>query len=211
MSEPTPVAERESSSPSAPLTGSASEAEILTLPPIDVLEGQIPISAATGQPARDRLMIVGMSLLYAAALSAAVAFAKAWWDTLQVAYWPNSIELTRWADVRAGSWQSVILVVVMGLIGATMVAMPAITAFNAWNGHRWSRIAALWSIGAAGLAFLLNWVAWISLPLTIAGAVILWTPRVARYFEHWRMFRAGEALHPTEWTNVFYGPLPRYR
>lgn len=185
--------------------------EILTLPPLDELAPGIPISGATGQPRRGKVMVVGMALLYAAALSAAVALATAWWDTIHVDSWPSSARLFALAHVAAGTWQSVLLVLAMGLIGATMVSVPAIAGFNAWNGHRWSRIVGLVAVVVSGLAWFLNPIAWTGLPLSVLGAAILWTRPVTRYYGHWEAFRGGEPRNPAVYTQVAYGPLPRYR
>ena len=201
MTEPEPVVPADAAAPG----------EILTLPPLDELAPGIPISGATGQPRRGKVMVVGMALLYAAALSAAVALATAWWDTIHVDSWPSSARLFGMAHVAAGSWQSVLLVLAMGLIGATMVSVPAVAGFNAWNGHRWSRIVGLVAVVVSGLAWFLNPIAWTGLPLSVLGAAILWTRPVTRYYGHWEAFRGGEPRNPAVYTQVAYGPLPRYR
>ena len=194
---------------SAPVSDPVPE-EILTLPPLDEFTPAIPISGSTGQPRRGKVMVVGMAFLYAAAMSAAASLALAWWDTIHVATWPHAIRLFALADVRAGSWQSVLLVVAMGLIGAAMVTVPAIAGFNAWNGYRWSRIAGIVAVVVSGLAWFLNPIAWIGLPLSLVGAAILWTRPVTRYYGHWEQFRGGEPRRPVEHTHVVYGPLPRF-
>ncbi len=185
--------------------------EILTLPPLDEFEPAIPISGSTGQPRRGKVMVVGMAFLYAAAISGVVSLALAWWDTIHVATWPHSTRLFALAGVRAGSWQSVLLVVAMGLIGAIMVTVPAIAGFNAWNGHRWSRVVGIVAVVVSGLAWLMNPIAWAGLPLSVVGAAILWTRPVTRYYGHWEQFRGGEPRRPVEYTHVVYGQLPRFR
>ncbi len=208
VSEPRPVVPGDSG---ATAEDAATPGEILTLPPLDEIEPGIPISGATGQPRRGKVMVAGMAFLYAAALSGAVALATAWWDTIHVATWPTSARLFSMAHVAAGSWQSVLLALALGLIGATMVSVPAIAGFNAWNGYRWSRIAGLVAVAVSGLAWFLNPIAWVGLPLTVVGAAILWTRPVTRYYGHWEAFRGGEARRPAVYGHLTYGPLPRYR
>ncbi len=191
--------------------GDAASDEILTLPPLDESAPGIPISGSTGQPRRGKVMVVGMGFLYASAISALASLAKAWWDTIHVATWPHSIRLYDLANVPPGSWQSVLLVVAMGLIGAAMVTVPAIAGFNAWNGYRWSRIVGIVAVPVSGLAWFMNPVAWIALPLAVIGATILWTRPVTRYYGHWEQFRGGEPRRPVEYTQVVYGPLSRFR
>lgn len=184
--------------------------DIATLPPLDEWQPEIPISESTGQPRRGKVMVVGMLFLYAAAVNAAVAYAKVWWDTIHVENWPHSARLLEMVHVRPGSWQSIVWVTVLGLMAAAMVAAPAIAGFNAWNGHRWSRIAACVAIAFAGLGYFSNHLAWVGVPLSIIGAIILFTRPVTRYFNHWAAFREGELLHPTEWGEVVYGPVRRF-
>lgn len=182
-----------------------------TLPPLEELAPAIPISQATGQPRRSKVMLVGALFLYAGAVAAAVAFGVAYWDTIHVQNWPHSIRLIRWFHPGPGTWQSVLLVCLMGLIGAVMTAAPAITGFQAWNGHRWSRVAGLVSCALAGLAVTMNDVAWLSLPLVAIGTGILFTPPVGRYFWHWQVFRTPAPPAAPRTEPVTYGPLPRYR
>lgn len=197
--------------PTAPMPEPDDPEAIRSLPPLDEWASDLPISTATGQPRRGKVMVVGMSLLYASALTSAASLALAWWNTIHVVTWPDSIRLFRMAHVAPNSWQTVLLVLAMGLIGASMVATTAIAGFNAWNGHRWSRILAIVSVGVTCLAWFLNPMAWAAVPLAAVGAAVLWTRPVTRYFGHWEAFRRGEPQRPIEWTAVYYGPLPRYR
>ncbi len=197
--------------PESALEAPSSDDLIRTLPPLDESPSGVPISDQTGQPRRGKVMVLAMAFLYAAALVSAAALGKAWWDTLHVGNWPNSIRLIRIAHVSPSQWQTVLLVLAMGFAGAAMTASCAIAGFNAWNGYRWSRIAAIVAVVITGLAWFLNPLAWVALPLAAIGAGVLWTPPVTRYFGHWEAFRAGQAQHPIEWGRVYYGPLPRYR
>ncbi len=184
---------------------------IQTLPPIDVIEQLVPLSEATGQPRRDTVMIIGISFLYAATVAAAAGYGKSWWDAIHVAGFAESSRLIEMTDPRPGSWQSVVWVVVLALIALAMTSSAAISAFNAWNGHRWSRVASLGATVLSALAYFVNEWAWVAVPLAVVGTIILWLPPVGRYFHHWALFRSGEPAEATEWEDVFYGRLPRYR
>lgn len=185
---------------------------IVTLPPIDEIRRALPISTITGQPRRSKVMATGVGLLLASSTAAAVSLGIAWWDAIHVENWPNATNLIRWLHPDAGTWQSVVLVCGMGAIGATMSAAPAVAAFNAWNGHRWSRWAGLIACGiVAALAVLMNWQAWIALPLAALGALMLFLPPVSRYFDHWAAYRAPRPSRELSNEPVFYGPLARYR
>lgn len=185
---------------------------IATLPPIDEIRPALPISQATGQPRRSKLMATSAGLLLASSAAAAVSLGFAWWDAIHVENWPDATNLTRWLHPDAGTWQSVVLVCGMGAIGATMATAPAVAAFNAWNGHRWSRWAGLVACAVVGgLAVLMNWQAWIALPLAVIGAILLFLPPVTRYFDHWDAYRAANPAKELRTDPVFYGPLWRYR
>lgn len=186
--------------------------DIATLPPLDEMPVEVPISHSTGQPRRSKMMLTGVLFLYAAAGASAVALAIAWWTTIHVGNWPNSINLIRWFHPGPGTWESVLLVCIMGAIGVAMTAAPAVVAFQAWNGHRWSRWAGLVVCALlAGLALLMNRPAWVALPLTAVGTVLLFLPPVSRYFQHWRVFRTPDPAPELRREPVFYGPLARYR
>lgn len=185
---------------------------IETLPPLDELRPQVPISAATGQPRRSRWMVVAMSFLYASSVVAAVSLSKAWWDAIHMHTFAHAVKLIEWWQPRPGGWRSIVAVVLMFLIGGLMTAAPSIAGFNAWNGHRWSRWAALVSVGIACGAFAMSSWALPALPLAAIGAALLWLPAVTRYFRHWDEFRTGSVIVPRRTPDeVVYGPLSRFR
>ena len=62
-----------------------------------------------------------------------------------------------------------------------------------------------------GGALTLNVYAWPTIAWAAAGAVLLWTPPASRYFLAWRARRHPEQVFAPPTTNVYYGPLPRYR
>lgn len=197
---------------STPVTQARRPAQIETLPPLDELTPQVPISEATGQPRRSKVMVAAMSLLYAAAAVSLVALCKVWWDAIHMATFMNSAQLIEWWQPRPGGWLSIVAAVLLFVIGGIMAAAPAIAGFNAWNGHRWSRWAALFAVVVSCLAFTMNDWALPAIPLSVVGAAMLWLAPVGRYFGHWEEFRRGFELVPRRTPErVVYGPLPRFR
>ncbi|GAA1381116.1 hypothetical protein [Luteococcus sanguinis] len=185
---------------------------IETLPPLDELRPQVPISPATGQPRRSKWMVVAMSFLYASAVVAAVSLAKGWWDAIHMHTFPHAVKIIEWWQPRPGGWRSIVAVVLMFALGGLMTAAPAIAGFNAWNGYRWSRPAAIVATVVALGAFAMNSWALPALPLAAIGAALLWLPAVSRYFRHWDEFRAGSVIVPRRTPDhVVYGALPRFR
>ncbi len=199
------------SPPSPDQPAAARPKEILTLPPLDELEPQLPISEATGQPRRDTTMLVGMGLLYASAVASAVAYCIVWWRSIHMETYFSAARMLRFTHDRPGSWQSLMWAVLVALTALVMVTAPAVAGFQAWNGYRWSRIAAIVAAVLSFLGLLLNQVAWAAIPLAVLGAVVLWLPQVSRYFGYWEAYRAPVPKHPRDTSNVVYGPLPRYR
>lgn len=191
--------------------GNEDDGGIRTLPPLEVTQRGVPVSPVTGEPRRPRLLVASMVLLLLASLAAVVAFVRAWWETIHVQNWPHSIRLLSWTNTRPGSWQSITLAVVFGLIGLVMVAAPAICAHNAWAGQRWTRIGALVAAALECLAVLLNPIAWLALPFALAGAVALWLAPVGAFFDQWARFSADPEPVAVADAPVAYGRLPRYR
>lgn len=184
---------------------------IVTLPPEEVEETGIPISPSTGQPHRHPVMILADVFLYGASAVSAVALGFFWWRAIHMASFANSAHLIEMINPRPGSAASVFSVVGVMIMAVITVAAPAIAAFNAWNGHRWSRVAAIVATVLGCLAFFLHPLAWWAVPLAAVGAVILWLPPVGRYFANWRAFRTVERPVHSLYTDVTYGPLPRFR
>lgn len=185
--------------------------EILTLPPLDELEPQIPISEDTGQPYRDPTMLVGMGLLYASSVAAFVGSAKVWWDMIHQHSHAQSAKLVEWLEAVSWTKEGIAIGVAVVLIGLVMVTAPAVAAFNAWNGYRWSRWAGVVAIALSCLAFTMNTWSLAAIPLAVLGTGLLFLPKVGRYFDHWAAFRGAPPPQPRDLSNVFYGPEPRFR
>lgn len=192
-------------------TDGVDDGGIRTLPPLEVLERGVPVDPRTGEPRRPRQVLAAVTLLVAASVVAGLSFVKAWWDTIHVQNWPRSIHLMQWTNTRPGSWQSITLAVLFGLIGLVMVSGPAICAHNAWAGQRWTRVASLIAAGLECLALLMNPLSWLALPVALAGAIMLWLAPAGAFFDQWQRFTAAPEPEFHETTPVPYGPLPRYR
>lgn len=199
--------------PAPGVAGESTESarEILTLPPLDALEPRLPISEATGQPRRDKVMLVGMALLYASAVVATVAYLRVWWQSITMTDYFGAARLLGWTGDRPGSWQSVVWAVVLALVALTMAAAPTVAGFQAWNGYRWSRWVGVVAALLSGLGVLLNTVALAAIPPAVLGAAVLWLRPVGRYFGHWEAFRAPRPKNPRDTSHVVYGPVSRYR
>lgn len=183
---------------------------IETLPPLPETAGDVDLSPATGQPRRDPIMLLASGFLYASSAVVTVAFARFWWQAINITHFFNSSRLLGWTEPRPGSWQSVVWVCVIALLMLAAVAAPAIAAFQAWNGYRWSRIAGIIAVAVSGLTVLLNDLALFAIPLAAVGAALLWVPRVGEYFDRWAAFRAEDEPRPRRPERIHYGPLDRY-
>lgn len=184
--------------------------EIGTLPPLAVVRAGRAVDPVTGRPRRARLGIVATVCFGLAALAAAVGMAAAWWGTIHVRTFRETTRLMTWTDPRPGSLASVLLAALMMVIGAAMVAMPGILAVNTWLGRRWVRWGAIGGLAAALLAITMNTVSWWSLPFSLAGGVLVWTPPMRRWFQLWATVRAQPAIEPFEPQPVRYGRIAEH-
>jgi uncharacterized membrane protein len=95
---------------------------------------------------------------------------------------------------------------------ALVIAVPlAITGYYAWAGYRWSRISGTIGAVLSFGALTLNPPAWSTIPLAVGAAVLLWLPAASRFFLAWHARRHPQETFAPPTTDVFYGPLPRYR
>ena len=110
-----------------------------------------------------------------------------------------------------GSLGRVLLAVAVTVIALVICAPLAITGYYAWTGYRWTRVSGL--IGAAVSFGALTLVpsAWAAIPLAAVAAGLLWLPAATRYFAAWTARRHPAEVFAPPTTDVYYGPLPRYR
>lgn len=167
------------------------------------------VDARTGEPRRpgvvwaaSGLFLTGLTLVVAGVL-------WAFWRSVRE--FPDAAWLTGVAPTEPGSLARVLMV--SGLFAVTLLigAGAIIAAHYGWRGFGWSRWAGVVAAVLSLLALLVNWVAWLGIPLIFAGAALLWTPPARVFSARWHLRR-----HPTppvlaEPRDVHYGPLPRYR
>lgn len=181
--------------------------DIATLPPLDV-EG--PQGPGPATPRIEALAVVATVCYGLAALASAVALAWAWWGSIHVATFRLATNLMTWTYPRPGSLKSVLLAALMMVIGGVMVAMPGLLAVNTRLGRRWVRWGALGGLAAALLAVLMNTLAWVGLPFSLAGGVLVWTPPVRRWMDRWARVRALPEHAPAAPRRVTYGRIPQH-
>lgn len=191
--------------------GKALDTPIATLPPVAVDDHRVPVSAATGQPRRNPVMIVANVFLYVGAGVSAAALAIFWWLAIHMETFIRSAQLIARLDPRPGSKESIFAVVIVMVLNTAVIAALCIAAFQSWNGHRWARVAALFATALSCTAYFLHPTAWYVVPFAALGTVILWLPPVRRYFDNWDAFRAPLAKAEPRTTEIHYGPLPRFR
>lgn len=190
----------------------AQHREIATLPPIEELHDEVPLSPRTGEPRRPAAVVVAAVLSYLAVAALAFVYGWHWYRAAYPATYPISAHLTDWLDPKPGAWVSLTLeFVYAGLVGITAGA-AGVVGFQAWNGHRWTRWGGAIALGLAGVVTaLVNLHGLIACTLVALGWALLWFPPVTRYFLQWRRVREERLDGYRRPKQVFYGRLPRFR
>ncbi len=185
---------------------------IATLPPLPVLNNELPTSARTGEPPRPALALVSLVLLTVAAAGVAVTYGLHWWAAANPGNYANSAQLIEWVDPEPGKWLALTLEGVLAIVAALTAGACGIAGVQAWNGHRWSRWAGLVALAlTGGLTALFDWTGLIPVGLALVGTVLLFTPPLTRFFRAFATFRTvGHAPYRRP-ERIFYGRLPRYR
>ncbi len=167
------------------------------------------VDARTGEPRRPALVWVATGAFFTGIACMVAGLLWAFWRSVREfpeAAWLNGVVTT-----EPGALLRILMVT--GLFVATLLvgASAIIAGHYAWRGYRWTRWAGLVAAGVSLLALLVNWVAWIAIPLIVVGAALLWTPPVRVWFDRWHLRRhpAVAVVEPAR--DVFYGPLPRFR
>lgn len=186
------------------------ETPIATLPPVAMDSEKVPVSAATGQPRRNPVMIFANVFLYAGAAVSAVSLGIFWWLAIHMETFIQSAQLITRLDPRPGSKESIFAVIAVMAMNTAVIAVLCIAAFQSWNGHRWSRIAAIFAMLLSCTAYFLHPLAWYVVPFAVVGAVILWLPPVKRYFDNWDAFRELPVKKGPREEQIHYGPLARF-
>lgn len=194
------------------LSGVTEPKQIATLPPIEELRNDVPLSPRTGEPKRPVPVAIAAVLLYLAATALAVVYGFRWWEAAHPETYPTSARLIEWVDPDPGKWLSLLL---EGIFAAALVLAAgacAVVGFQAWNGWRWSRWAGLVALVLTGafVAIIDNW-ALIGLGLAAVGTALLFLPQVGTYFRRWDQVRAEKPTPYRRPDRIQYGRLPRFR
>ena len=190
--------------------------------PVPPKSAPAALNRRTGEPRRPWTIWLASSLLLASSLAAVVGLAWAMWDLASpfvlrgeeyvkedrfaVATWLSG----RWVT-EPGSAARVALAVAVTLIGFLVAAASATVAFYAFRGYRWTRIGGLVALGVSLGTLTLNLPSWVAIGLAAAGAAPLWLPPTKGYFDRWAAQRNPAVSFAEPLTDVFYGPLPRFR
>ena len=168
-----------------------------------------PVNPRTGEPRRPVVVWVAAGAQAAAVGCFGVSLGMVYWTAV------DRFEEASWlmANVPApmASLEQVLLAVAVTAAALIGSIAAVVAGFYAWDGYRWTRVAALIAWVLSGLALLLNVVAWPAIGLTALAAVLLWLPPAGAFFEAWCRRRHPERVFAVAPTEVFYGPLPRYR
>lgn len=186
--------------------------EIATLPPIEELRNDVPLSPRTGEPARPALVLASSLLLYLAVAALAVAYGLHWWAAAHPDTYPSSARLIQWVTPEPGRWLSLTLEGVLAAALVVAAGAAGVVGHRAWHGGAWTRWGG-WVAAAlsAGFAVVLNDWAFVGVGLAAVGSALLLMPRVGRYFREWAQVRG---VRPTPYRRpepITYGRLPRFR
>jgi len=205
--------------------GTPPAAPIVALPPIEELQPTLRLDAATGEPVRVGTIRWAFLLLLLGSLAEVGTIGLTWWRAIHMDSFPTAARLIVWANPNPGSVPSLLVATATMLIGVVLVAGPALAGYLAWVGRsaaRWWAIGTLvltaatyvitppTASGASWLAPIWGNVGWLAVPLTLAGAALLWLPSARRTYTDWAGFRtpAGAASHTGE---IVYGRLEQFR
>lgn len=185
---------------------------IATLPPLPVLNNELPTSARTGEPPRPALALVALVSLLLAAAGVAVTYGIHWWAAASPGNYASSARLIQWVEPEPGKWLALTLEGVLAIVAALVAGACGIAGVQAWNGHRWSRWAGVVALVlAGGLTALFDWTGLVAVGLALVGTTVLLLPPVTRFFAAFASHRAvGHAPYRRP-ERIFYGRLPRYR
>lgn len=190
------------------MPSTATTEEIAVLPPTPEVTPDAPMNPRTGEPRRpwSIRMATGASMLAVVGSAAG----------LLGVYWNATIDFSRasWLSAQFHSpsvLTELLVIAAITAIGLLVAVSNAITGYYAWCGYRWTRIAGLISAGLSLLMLMLIRLGWPTIPLTIIAAALLWLPPSAGYYRTWARHRQPERQFAEPTTEVFYGPLPRYR
>lgn len=186
--------------------------EIATLPPLPVLNNELPTSPRTGEPTRPAVALVALVAFQLAAVGVAVTYGLHWWAAANPENYPSSARLIQWVGPEPGKWLSLALEGVLAATAALVAGACGVAGVQSWRGwksSRWTGLIALLLTGAMATLFDLSGL--VSVGLALVGAVLLFLPPMTRFFREFTTFRSlGHAPYRRP-DRVFYGRLPRFR
>lgn len=190
-------------------TTSAADIATLETPPPTVIG--VADDPRTGEPRRPVAVRIATVACWLAVAVIGVSLLWIYWDSVPPENFAGASWLMGQFPSAPGSLERVLLAVAVTTIGLIIATTNAIVGYYAWTGYRWTRIAGLISAGLSFGALVLNPVAWAAIPLAVVGAGLLWLPIAGRFFTAWQARRHPAQVFSPPVTDVYYGPLPRYR
>lgn len=167
------------------------------------------VDRRTGEPRRPGVVVAASGLFFVGIGFVVAGLLWAFWRSVREfgeAAWLNGV-----VETEPGSLLRVLMVTALFVAVLLVGASSIIAGHYAWRGFGWTRWAGLVAAGVSLLALLVNWVAWLGIPLVWLGAGLLWTPPARRWFAQWHLRRHPVLAIVEPARDVFYGPLPRFR
>ncbi len=186
--------------------------EIATLPPIEELRNDVPLSPRTGEPVRPVVLFAASILHYLAVAALGVAYAMHWWAAAHPETYAGSARLVEWTAPEPGRWLSLTLEGVLAAALVLAAGAAGVVGYQAWAGGAWTRWGGWVAVAlGAGYAVVLNDLAFIGVGLAAVGTALLLLPRIGRYFREWAQVRAQEPVPYRRPESITYGRLARFR
>lgn len=165
----------------------------------------------TGEPRRPIAIVAATVACWLAVAVTGGSLLWIYWNAVPIAGFADASWLMGQFPAEPGSIGRVLLAVAVTAIALIIGTANAIVGYYAWVGYRWTRIAGLISAALTVGAVTLNQPAWAAIPLALAGAGLLWLPPANRFFRAWQARRHPQPVFAPPISDVYYGPLPRYR
>lgn len=181
----------------------------LDAPPVPV--AIVPDDPRTGEPRIPWVVRIASVLSQLAVAVVIGSLLWVYWRAVDVDGFASASWLMGQFVTEPGSLGRVLLAVAVTVIALVICAPLAITGYYAWTGYRWTRVSGLIGVAVSFGALTLVPSAWAAIPLAAVAAGLLWLPAATRYFAAWTARRHPAEVFAPPTTDVYYGPLPRYR
>lgn len=181
----------------------------LDAPPVPV--AIVPDDPRTGEPRIPWVVRIASVLSQLAVAVVIGSLLWVYWRAVDVDGFASASWLMGQFVTEPGSLGRVLLAVAVTVIALVVCAPLAITGYYAWTGYRWTRVSGLIGVAVSFGALTLVPPAWAAIPLAAVAAGLLWLPAATRYFAAWTARRHPAEVFAPPTTDVYYGPLPRYR